>query len=169
MIISLIRKNKKKHFSNYFTMYNSNIKKTWEGIRELVNVNKKKYRNIQMINHNNHPITNNKEMSNIFNEFYSQLGHNIEQKIPNSNKSFMSYLNSPINHTFELSPCSELEILEIISSFGNNKASGPNSIPTNLLKEFSAYFVEPLKLIIDKSLIEGTFPSILKSAHICPI
>ena len=81
----------------------------------------------------------------------------------------MSYLNSPINHTFELTPCSELEILEIISSFGINKASGPNSIPSNLMKEFNAYLVEPLKLIINKSLTEGTFPSILKTAHICPI
>ena len=89
LIISLIRKNKKKHFSNYFTMYNSNIKKTWEGIRELVNINKKKHRNIQMINHNNHPITNNKEMSNVFNEFYSELGHNIEQQIPNSNTVYL--------------------------------------------------------------------------------
>ena len=122
-----------------------------------------------MINHNNHPIINNKEMSNIFNEFYSKLGHNIEQKIPNSNKSFMSYLNSPTNHTFELTACSEPEILEIISSFGINKASGPNSIPTNLLKEFSACLAEPLRLIINKSLTEGTFPSILKTAHICPI
>ena len=122
-----------------------------------------------MVNHNNRPITNNKEMSNVFNEFYSELGHNIEQKIPNSNKSFMSYLNSPTNHTFELTACSEPEILEIISSFGINKASGPNSIPTNLLKEFSEYLVKPLALIINKSLTEGTFPSILKTAHICPI
>ena len=78
MIINLIRKSKKRYYAEYFSNHNSNIKKTWEGIRELVNMSKKKSFRIQMINHNNKPITDNKQIANTFNDFYANLGKNIE-------------------------------------------------------------------------------------------
>jgi len=123
MIINLIRKSKRKYYFDFFTEHNSNIKKTWEGIRQLVNVNKKKSVSIKLLNENNKPITDNKEMANTFKIFYLNLGNSIEQKIPNSQQSFLSYLDIT-------------EIATIISNFGLKKASGPNSIPNNLLKEF---------------------------------
>ena len=33
-------KSKKQHYESYFEEMNTNIKKTWEGIRKIVNVNK---------------------------------------------------------------------------------------------------------------------------------
>jgi len=108
-------------------------------------------------------------MANAFNNFYSNLGNSIEQKIPKSQKCYSSYLNTPIYSTFFALPCDETEIKAIISNFGTKKASGPYSIPTNLLKEFSNLLTYPLKIIINKSLTEGIFPTILKTAQVCPI
>ena len=169
MIISLIRKSKRKFYINYFTEHNNNIKKTWEGIRQLVNINKKKCFSIKLINDNNSPITDNKEIANAFNNFYSNLGNSIEQKIPISQRNFSSFIGSPLNSSFYSTPCDEMEIKSIISNFGINKASGPNSIPTCLLKEFSPLLTYPIKLIINKSLSEGIFPNLLKTAQVCPI
>ena len=50
-----------------------------------------------------------------------------------------------------------------------SKATGPNSIPTNLLKQFTDELISPLVAIINKSLKEGIFPNILKFASVCPI
>ena len=50
-----------------------------------------------------------------------------------------------------------------------SKATGPNSIPTNLLKQFTDELIEPLVTIVNKSLKEGIFPDILKLASVCPI
>ena len=50
-----------------------------------------------------------------------------------------------------------------------SKSAGPNSIPTNLLKQFTDELIEPLVIIINKSLTECTFPDILKFASVCPI
>ena len=50
-----------------------------------------------------------------------------------------------------------------------SKATGPNSIPTNLLKQFTDELTEPLVTILNKSLKEGIFPDILKLASVCPI
>ena len=169
MIISLIRKSKRKYYFDFFTEHNTNVKKTWEGILQLVNVNKKKSVNIKLIYENSNPITDNKGMANAFNSFYSNLGNSIEQKIPKGRRSFSSYLDIPINSNFHALPCDESEIASIISNIGIKKASGPNSIPTHLLKEFSTLLIYPIKILVNKSLTEGTFPSLLKTAQVCPM
>ncbi len=50
-----------------------------------------------------------------------------------------------------------------------SKATGPNSIPTSILKQFIDELIEPLVSLINKSLYEGVFPDILKFASVCPI
>ena len=39
---SLLRKSKQNHYSQFFRSYQGNVRKTWEGIRNLINVSKKK-------------------------------------------------------------------------------------------------------------------------------
>ena len=82
---------------------------------------------------------------------------------------FQSYLGDQNPASLALNPCNANEIANIISTFGVGKASGPYSIPTNLLKEFSQYFSIPISHIINKSLQEGIFPQSLKIALVCAI
>ena len=49
-------------------------------------------------------------------------------------KSFDQYLTEPRKESFLISPCTENEILEIISSLDYNKAVGIKSIPIKILK-----------------------------------
>ena len=51
----------------------------------------------------------------------------------------------------------------------STKACGPNSIPGNLLTEFSELLVYPLVSIINMSFKEGIFPNLNKIATVCPI
>ena len=50
-----------------------------------------------------------------------------------------------------------------------SKASGPNSIPTNILKLFKKEFSKPLSDMINMSFNQGVFPNILKIANVIPI
>ena len=50
-----------------------------------------------------------------------------------------------------------------------NKASGPNSIPTKILKLFKKEFSKPLSDIINLSFNQGVFPNLLKIANVIPI
>ena len=61
------------------------------------------------------------------------------------------------------------EILRIIFSFQNSKASGPNSIPTEILKMLSFNLCHPLKEIINISFATGIYPDKLKIAKVIPI
>ena len=157
-VVSLIRKNKKKYYAEYFEQHQANIKKTWDGIRELINVNKKTKIMINKIIHNEKVFTDKKGIAETMNNFFVNIGDSIEKKIPKAKKSFQSYLQDPNPNRLVLNQCDAVEIASIIASFGAGKATGPFSIPTNLLKEFSRYFVDPLVTIFNKTLQEGIFP-----------
>ena len=49
-----------------------------------------------------------------------------------------------------------------------NKASGPNSIPTKILKLFKKEFSKPLSDIMNLSFNQGIFPNLLKTANVIP-
>ena len=86
-----------------------------------------------------------------------------------SKRHFVSYLGESNNKRIFLQPCSYTEILKIINEMKSSKASGPNSIATNLLMEFSHFLVYPLVALINMSFEEGEFPSLNKEADVCPI
>ena len=50
-----------------------------------------------------------------------------------------------------------------------NKASGPNSIPTKILKLFKKEFSKPLSDVINLSFNQSVFPDLLKIANVTPI
>ena len=135
----------------------------------MINVSKKSGINIRKIIHDNKTITDNEGISNTINNFFVNIGSSVEAKVPAGQKSFRNYLGNSIQNSVFLQPCTPKEIEEIISEFGNSKSCGPFSIPTRILKEFSKYLIEPLSLIINKSLSDGIFPDMLKSALVCPI
>ena len=84
-------------------------------------------------------------------------------------------LNIPIN-TFLIflkidlmTPTDKYEIINIISSLDPNKSTGPNSIPTKILKLLKNDISTQLSDIFNVSFSTGVFPSILKIAKVVPI
>ena len=60
-----------------------------------------------------------------------------KKKITKSKKTFYSYLGKSNDKSIFSKPCTDTEVLTIIKCMNISKACGPNSIPTNLLNEFS--------------------------------
>ena len=145
------------------------LKKTWDGIRNLINVSKKKSLPPSKLVYKNKDKCSNIDMAESFNDFFVNIGTSVESKIPQSNKNFSSYLKQYNNKSIFLNACTDFEIQLVIGSLKSSKACGPNSIPTNILLEFSELLVTPLVSIINMSFKEGVFPSLNKKAIICPI
>ena len=169
MIVSLLRKSKKNYYSRYFLEHQSNVKKTWDGIRNLINVSKKKNLSPTKLIYKNEEKVTNVDMAESLNDFFVNIGSSVEAKIPKSQRHFSSFLGSPNNKSIFLKPCTAIEVLEIINSLKSSKSCGPNSISTNLLIEFANFLIYPLVSIINLSLKQGIFPSLNKEADVCPI
>ena len=84
-------------------------------------------------------------------------------------KPFSHYLGQITDETIFLSPTTPADIESLINCIKPNKAIGPNSIPTKILKEFKTELSEPLSDMINVSFNKGIFPDFLKVANVVPI
>ena len=67
-----------------------------------------------------------------FNDHYASVAKKLQDKIYSNNTNFAKYLSNRVDANFLFRSADNEEIIRIISSFANSKASGPNSIPTEV-------------------------------------
>ena len=113
--------------------------KTWEGIKLLININQRNNKTLTRLNADGIEEKDPFLISNHFNNFFPIITKKIEGKIVKNNKNISDFLTEPLPSNFFLT--STLQIQELIKSLNNKKATGPNSIPTKVLKEFGINFI----------------------------
>ena len=95
MIVTLLRRSKGNHYITYFEKYSSDIKKTWDGIRQVLNVKKKKTTSIDRLIYKNKTFTSDIDKANSLNDFFVNIGSTVEAKIPQTKIHYSSYMKSP--------------------------------------------------------------------------
>ena len=139
-----LNKSKKSYFATYFNEHNNNIKKTWEGIRSIVNIKNSVNPKISQLNINGTVIDEPKLVVNEINHFFVNVGPNTEKEVPKvPNISPENFLKNRNQFNFIIAHVSNEEVLEIINSL-SNKSTGPSSIPINLLQIVADLIVFPL-------------------------
>ena len=168
-IVSICRQSKATYFSGYFRQNSSNIRKIWQGIKEIISL--KSCQNSKPISLRiNDSITSDPNLvANSFNSFFSSIADNIRSKIPNCDKHYTSFLNQPNLNSIFLSPVTSEQVAQLISSMPVSKSSGPNSIPTKILKVVSTEISSPLASLVNLSFETGKFPTSLKSSKVIPV
>ena len=168
-IVAIIRKSKKHYFQKYFLENEKNIKKTWTGIKNVIN--------IKSINHGQ-PIsmlldkeltTDPIKVADGFNSYFSTIAEKLQLNPSLGRINFEKYLTTPLSSNFLFHSADASEIMLIINSFKNSKATGPHSIPTEILKVISPNVCHPLKELINLSFATGVYPDNLKIAKVIPI
>ena len=164
-----LKKSKKDHYSQYFETNNNNSKKIWEGIRSIINISKSKSSCISQLKVNEKVIDNPKEIVESLNDFFVNVGPDTEKCIPrNPIINPEKYLKNKNQFEFIISNITEEEVMDIINKL-ENKSTGPQSIPVNLLKLIPDLIIIPLCKIISNSFLTGTFPDALKISKVIPI
>ena len=77
-----IQQSKREHQEAYFTEHQSNIKKTWEGLRNLVNVKKSVRFSISQLNVNGKIVDDPAMIADKLNKFFVNVGPETEIKVP---------------------------------------------------------------------------------------
>ena len=162
-------KSKKNYYTKYLEDNNNNSKKIWEGIKSIINIKNPKGTSINQLKVNEKVIDNPEEIAEIVNNFFANIGSNTENNIPhNPVIKPENYLINRIQQNFIIADITNDEVLEIITKL-DNKSSGPQSIPINLLKIIADLIINPLCIIISNSFTSGIFPDALKLSKVIPI
>ena len=87
-LLKLTRASKFNHYNNYFQENRLNLFKTWEGIRDIINITKKSKNNINSIQVNGRDITDPAIIANEFNNHFTTIAEQIEAKLITPNFHF---------------------------------------------------------------------------------
>ena len=93
----------------------------------------------------------------------------IFKKIFPTKRHFSTYLKGPVTDTFFISPTTPEEVYKLIQKLEFNKRSGPNIIPTKILKLAKDILSGPLSELINKLFLSGIFPNVVRIAKVNPI
>mgnify|MGYP001796354664 FL=1 len=114
-------------------------------------------------------ITEEQDIANIFNKYFTSIAEKLVAKIPHTNKHFHDFLKNPNENSLFLIPIENWETEAIISHLDSSKSTGPNSIPTKILKTLKEQIATPLTILFNLSFQTGIFPDSLKIAKVIPI
>ena len=111
------------------------------------------------------PITDDFDKATILNKHFADQTRldTVNKHIPNISTHLPSV------------PClaelqvTEAEVLNMLNGLGLNKSSGPDRIPTKLLKMCALLIANPLSKLFNKTLQSGKFPTSWKNASVTPI
>ena len=163
----LIKHTKATYYMNAFNDCESNPKEMRRKISDVTN-KRAKTTNISEIAEEGVILTDPTEIANSFNNFFSEIGPNLSDKLPNSNYAPESYVKS-INDDFHFRTITESEVLKLLSTLKTSKTTGHDKISPKLLKDSADIITKSLTQIFNKSLLVGKFPDDLKIAIISPI
>ena len=121
------------------------------------------------LNHNNNTVTNQVEITNIFNKHFVSVAEKTSANVNYSHKHFSKYMENNSSNSFFLSPTNKNEISSIISCLNPNKFVGPKSAPTKILKLLKDEISSHLFDIYNISFSMGIFPSVPKTAKVIPV
>ena len=129
-----MKKSKQNYFTKYFETNIKNLKHAWKRIKSIISLKNSTSSSLNLTNFNNELTNNPIKIANVFNNYFSSIREKAQLKRRFSNKNYTNYLHGEKFNSFFITPTDSQEVISIISSLSDNKSSGPNSIPTRILK-----------------------------------
>ena len=164
----LLRKLERNYIESMLKKHKSNLKKTWQIMKDIINRRRKSSSPPEYFDLNGEYITDKNEISNGFNKFYVNVGPNLSKSLPNHNVNPMSYLKQRNCNSMFVTPTDETEIEEIVMSL-KDSAAGWDGMSAKILKQSVSYIKSPLSYVFNLSLSCGYFPKELKLAKVLPL
>ena len=110
----------------------------------------------------NGEMLNDQQFASTLNEFYVPVNADIRTLNEYSLPTFSSAIANDLTVQHH-------EVCEKYSAFKPHKGTGPDNVPSRILKTFSHILAEPATTIFHKSLSSGVIPKIWKESNIIPI
>ena len=169
LLSMLIKKSKQNYYERFFRNKLKNVKNMWKGIRSLIAIKNLSTSNISMQKHKGTTVTDPLHIANIFNDYFSSITEKTKVNIKFSNKSFQNFLHHPNEESLFIAPADVHEVNLIIFLLNSDKSTGPNRVPTKILKLLKNDISTHLADIFNLSFSSGVFPSVVKIAKVIPV
>ena len=168
-LTSLIRTAKEQYFKRKLDEQKSDPKKLWQLLLGIVQKGKIKEDLPSHFESDGGTIYEPSKIADKFNDFFCNIGSNLDALIAPSTSDPLSYLNNNRTSTpFSFSPTTSNTVLYIIQHL-NDCGAGIDGISTKILKLISSTIAPHLCFLFNLCLQQGKFPSCFKRAIVVPI
>ena len=157
---------KKNYYLQYLNSNENNIKNIWKGIKQIISI-----RSLngglppKIVSPNNTELVDSKQIASGFNEHFVNVGNNTY--LLSVCNLAMSYLLPAQVQSLFVTPTTQDEIEDEIKNLKPSKATGPYSIPIEILKILGYLVSKPLEIIIgNSSLSSSIVPHQFKLAQV---
>ena len=100
-ITRMKRDAKSKYYKEYFEMHKDKTASIWKRIRSLVKLESSSKKDTSIIDDNGVILSDQEKFCTQFNNFFVNIGLNIDKTIPNSKQNFREYLHqTKVNKSF---------------------------------------------------------------------
>ena len=187
--VNLLRREKKKYYNNIDLKRITDNKQFWKTIKPLFSEKHNICRKITLIDDDDEIISNDIEVAEIMNEFFSNavtnldiIGYHTDSHSNITNDNIINVINKFKDHPsilkikerveiidkFSFSICSEDDIEMEIHKLNINKPTTFNNIPAKVLADNSDICSPIITKIYNNSILNSNFPGPLKKADITP-
>ena len=162
-----INKAKCSYYKKIFDDCFGNMKETWKNLNILMGRSDKKP--IKSIITDSGECFDDFGMAEIFNRYFANVPLDLDANVPHSHLDPVTFIRNDITSLLtEFSPCTATEVSSIMSDHKITKV-GLNSAPNSLIVTNRDIFATTICDVINKSLLCGIFPDVLKRGQITPI
>ena len=134
MLATLLKRSKHTYFSSLFQNHINDLKNTCKGIKRIISLKGFTCKVPYTIIEDNISLTNLKDTTAAFNNYFSNVATGIKSSIKYSRNKFFDFLAQTNINSFFISTTDKTEIRNIILYLDPLKSIGSNSIPTKMLK-----------------------------------
>lgn len=167
LLNKIMRISERNHYQLALESNRTNLKKSWQILKEVIGRNSKKIINTKFT-FGETETADSEIISEKFNQFFLDIGHSLASAIPAENLHFNSFLHNDVTSSIYLSPVDNREIERIIKTL-KKSSPGWDEITSDILGACSSIISHPLVHIINLSLMDGIFPTELKIAKVLPL
>ena len=135
------KRSKKKFYSEKLQKFKDDAKKLWSAMKEILGKSTTKSSTLPTkITVNKTDIFDPKKIADEFNKFFTNIGADLANKIPNASKRFNFYITK-VNTSMESKPLSINELKDAFFSLKINKNPGHDGVSFNVIKNVLVSFV----------------------------
>ena len=106
-----------------FAKYKDNLKQTWKLIGTLVKRKTKGQTFPTRITHNSRTFTQEKDIAELFNNFFVNIGPTLAKEIKTDHTDPLQYIESTSPNSFYLAPVTQTQVFTLFAGLKENKAS----------------------------------------------
>ena len=163
----LLRIAEKDYYRELLNQNKHNMRKTWKILNKIINKKRTTSSQSRFKNGDKY-VTNPHDVANNFNNYFSNIGTSLADKIGTQTGSPLDYMKGSFPNSIFLNPTTEQEVSNVIKTL-TSSASGWDGVNCKIIKAAKNSILPQLAHMCNLSLRDGIFPHQLKLAKVVPI